>query len=103
MSRRAFVTLPDGVWTVLDKEFRGVLGDGDSEVIRNIIIAYLTDKGYLIKSRTPATQSSIGNELKIHEVEIAALVEVLNNSIKPHGSFYEAYKSEVDKIVEQQV
>ncbi len=48
-SRRALVSLPDGVWKIIDNELKGQIGDGDSEVIRNIVIAYLTEKGYLLK------------------------------------------------------
>jgi hypothetical protein len=33
--RRALVSLPDGVWTIIDTDLKGQIGDGDSEVIRN--------------------------------------------------------------------
>ena len=55
MARRALVTLPDGVWHVID-ELKGTLGDGNSEIIRNIVIAHLSEKGILIPSyNIPAT------------------------------------------------
>ena len=44
-SRRALFSLPDGVWKIIDNELKSQIGDGDSEVIRNIVIAYLTEKG----------------------------------------------------------
>ena len=47
--RRALVSLPDGIWKIIDEELKGQIGDGDSEVIRNLVIAYLTEKGYLLK------------------------------------------------------
>jgi hypothetical protein len=37
--RRALVTLPEGLWAIIDAEMKGKIGDGDSEVIRNIVIA----------------------------------------------------------------
>ena len=46
--RRALVSLPGGVWKVLDKELKGRIGDGDSELIRNLVINRLTEKGYLL-------------------------------------------------------
>jgi len=49
--RRAFVSLPDGVWKVLDDDFKGKIGEGDSEVIRNMIISYLSEKGYFVNQR----------------------------------------------------
>jgi hypothetical protein len=49
--RRALVSLPDGVWNVIDKELKGTIGDGDSEVIRNVVISYLNEKGYLLKPK----------------------------------------------------
>ncbi len=79
--RRALVSLPEGVWNVLDKELRGTIGDGDSEIIRNIVIAYLIDKGYLIKSKNSKTQQvstdQIADELDIHDNMISSLAEML--------------------------
>ncbi len=37
--RMALVSLPDGVWNVIDNDLKGQIGDGDSEVIRNLVIA----------------------------------------------------------------
>jgi hypothetical protein len=78
-SRRALVTLPDGVWKVIDSELRGTLGDGDSEVIRNLVIAHLTEKGYLLP---PKDQSSvamhIADEFKMLDTMIYSLVEVMD-------------------------
>lgn len=54
--RRALVTLPDGVWQVIDKELKGKIGDGDSEVIRNIVIAHLTERNYLLQSKGKGKQ-----------------------------------------------
>ncbi|NWG38328.1 hypothetical protein [Nitrososphaera sp.] len=79
--RRALVSLPDGVWNVIDKELRGQVGDGDSEVIRNIVIAYLTERGYLVKPKThiskTGTVDQVAGELDIHDNMITALAEIL--------------------------
>jgi hypothetical protein len=40
--------LLDRVWNVTDKDLKGQIGDSDSVAIRNIVIAYLTAKGYLL-------------------------------------------------------
>lgn len=79
--RRALVTLPDGVWKIIDKELKGKIGDGDSEVIRNLVIAHLTEKGYLLPAKQGAIASSaggdIGGELNMQEKMIDSLVELL--------------------------
>lgn len=77
--RRALVTLPDGVWRVIDKELKGDLGDGDSEVIRNIVIAHLTAKGYLMPPKEQSDQAvRIADEFKMLDTMIYSLVEVMD-------------------------
>jgi len=77
--RRALVSLPDGVWRVIDKELRGDVGDGDSEVIRNIVIAHLTAKGYLIPPKELSDQAvRIADEFKMLDTMIYSLVEVMD-------------------------
>lgn len=76
--RRALVTLPDGVWRVIDKELKGKLGDGDSEVIRNVVVAHLAEKGYLLPPKEQADQAlHIADEFKMLDTMITALVEVM--------------------------
>jgi len=48
MSKRIYVTLSDDVYEVL-KNVKG-LGTKDSEKIRNIIIAWLSEKSYIKKA-----------------------------------------------------
>ncbi len=74
--RRALVSLPDGVWKIIDEELKGQIGDGDSEVIRNLVIAYLTEKGYLLKGNKEQ-QEQIASELDIQDTMITALAEML--------------------------
>lgn len=78
--RRALVSLPDGVWSIIDNELKGQIGDGDSEVIRNLVISYLTEKGYLLKDKTKELKvinDQIASELDIHDTMITALTEIL--------------------------
>jgi hypothetical protein len=82
--RRALVSLPDGVWNIIDTDLKGQIGDGDSEVIRNLVISYLTEKGYLLKGKVNSEQQQqtdkteqIASELDIHDTMITALTELL--------------------------
>jgi len=47
--KRTLVSLPEGIWGIINKELKGKLGRSDSEIIRNIVIAYLSQSGYLKK------------------------------------------------------
>ena len=78
--RRALVSLPDGVWNIIDTDLKGQIGDGDSEVIRNLVIAYLAEKGYLLKGKkieAQGTTEQIASELDIYDTMITALTEIL--------------------------
>jgi len=48
MSRKFQVIFSDGQWKLLEK-LRGTIGDTDSEIVRNIIISYLSEKSYIRK------------------------------------------------------
>jgi hypothetical protein len=77
-SRRALVTLPEGVWEVIDKQLRGKIGNGDSEVIRNIVLSYLIERGYLLRPQSKSvSMDQIAGELDIHDSMITSLAEVL--------------------------
>jgi metal-responsive CopG/Arc/MetJ family transcriptional regulator len=47
--RRVLVSLPSGVWRIINSELKGTFGEKDSEVVRNVVIAYLSEKGYMTK------------------------------------------------------
>jgi len=49
--KRILVSIPDGTWKIIEKDLIGKIGEKESEVIRNIVLAYLSEKGYL-KSKT---------------------------------------------------
>ncbi len=44
--KRILVSLPDGTSKIIEKKLKGKLGDKESELVRNIVIAYLSEKGY---------------------------------------------------------
>lgn len=48
--KKVLVSLPEGIMTILANELKGKIGDKDSEIIRAIVIAYLSEKGYLNRS-----------------------------------------------------
>ena len=46
MPKKVQVTFSDGLWKLV-KKLKGILGDTDSEVVRNIVLAYLSEKSYV--------------------------------------------------------
>jgi len=46
MPRKIQVTFSDGQWKLIEK-LRGAIGDTDSEIVRNIVISYLSEKSYV--------------------------------------------------------
>lgn len=92
--RRALVTLPEGVWRIVD-ELKGTIGEGDSEVIRNIVIAHLSDKGILIPSYDiKATASKALEEIQTHYMMLTNLVELLEDKgIINHNELEKRIKS----------
>ena len=47
--RKALVALPDDIWAIIDRDLEGKLGNGYSDTIRNILLAWMSEKGYLDK------------------------------------------------------
>jgi len=54
---KALVALPDQVWDIIDRELKGKLGTGRSDTIRAIVLAYLSEKGYMNKGARDAKES----------------------------------------------
>jgi len=102
------VTLPDGVWKLMRSDLRGKIGDGDSEIIRNIVVTFLTEKGFFAPAKV---QPPIQNEkllesfkdlkrtLDVHEAMITALGEILEDKELTTGL---EWKRKIDKHVEEQ-
>ena len=47
--KRVLVNLPDKVIEIMQKELKGKMGDNNSEVVRSIVVSYLSEKGYMNK------------------------------------------------------
>lgn len=47
--KKILVSLPDGVIEILDKEIVGKFGEGYSDSLRQIIMNWLSEQGYLVK------------------------------------------------------
>lgn len=50
--KKVLVSLPEGIF-ILVRELKGKLGESDSEVIRTMVISFLSEKGYLAKKEEP--------------------------------------------------
>ncbi len=48
--KKILVSIPEGIFKTI-RELKGKIGESDSEVVRNIVIAYLSEQGYLAKRR----------------------------------------------------
>jgi metal-responsive CopG/Arc/MetJ family transcriptional regulator len=46
--KKVLVSLPEGIFNLI-RELKGKLGESDSEVIRTMVISFLSEKGYLVK------------------------------------------------------
>jgi len=82
-ARRVLVSLPESAWRIIDHKLKGQLGDGDAEIIRNIVMLYFIQHGYILKDDKTVYPSSEGaseevlNQLDIQDSEIESLVELL--------------------------
>ncbi len=61
MPKKVQVTFSDGQWKIIEK-LKGTIGDSDSEVIRNIVIAYLSEKSYI---KEEALNKQLSNVQKV--------------------------------------
>jgi metal-responsive CopG/Arc/MetJ family transcriptional regulator len=46
--KKVLVSLPEGIFQIV-RSLKGKLGESDSEVIRTMVISFLSEKGYLLK------------------------------------------------------
>ena len=49
--KKVLVSLPEGIFKLV-RELKGEIGDSDSEVIRTMVISFLSEKGYLAKKES---------------------------------------------------
>lgn len=45
--KKILVSLPEGVMDIINSRLKGKIGDKDSEIVRAIVISYLSEKGFL--------------------------------------------------------
>jgi hypothetical protein len=55
MTKKVQVTFSNGQWNLIQK-LRGTIGETDSEIVRNIVISYLSEKSYV---KEEVTKSSL--------------------------------------------
>ena len=49
--KKILVSMPEDAWKIVKKDLGGKLGESDSELVRTIVLAYLSEKGYLRKGK----------------------------------------------------
>ena len=47
--RKALVALPDEIWDIIDRDMQGKVGNGYSDIVRTIVLSWMSEKGYLDK------------------------------------------------------
>lgn len=45
--KKILVALPEDIVDLLDSELKGKLGDGHSDIIRGIVLSWLSEKGFI--------------------------------------------------------
>lgn len=68
--KRALVSLPEELFEIMRTKLKGKFGQNDSEIIRGIVIAYLSQQGYL-------KNEGSSEEVNIQGDMIGAVVEAL--------------------------
>jgi metal-responsive CopG/Arc/MetJ family transcriptional regulator len=46
--KKILVSLPEGIFRLVE-DLKGKIGESDSEIVRTMVISFLSDKGYLSK------------------------------------------------------
>jgi hypothetical protein len=62
--RKIIVSFPEGVFEIV-KGLKGELGESDSEVVRNIVVAYLSEQGFFNKMRVRGIASQYRKDKKL--------------------------------------
>jgi DNA-directed RNA polymerase specialized sigma54-like protein len=71
--KRTLVSLPDELFEIMRTKLMGKFGESDSEIIRNIVIAHLSEKGYL--SDEKSTDKKEDDDMR--EEIMSALISIL--------------------------
>ena len=54
--KKILVSMPEDAWRLLKKELGGKMGESDSELMRTIVLAWASEKGYMAKQRFASTR-----------------------------------------------
>ena len=58
--RKALVTPPDEIWDIIDPDLGDAMRKGYSDTIRGIVLAWLSENGYLVKrGKSHAKESEV--------------------------------------------
>jgi hypothetical protein len=74
--KRVFVSLPDGVWKIINKDFQK-MGDSESEIIRNMIISFLSERGYFVNSKGYEDTTEIHQKIDVLQKMLMSMIDVL--------------------------
>jgi hypothetical protein len=88
--------LPEGVWNILKRDYMDRVGDSESEVIRNIVIAYLSDKGYFINSKGQEDAQEIKDKLLVTESLLESVIDALEEKT-------EVTYEDIDRIMKKKI
>ncbi len=69
--KRTSVSLPDELFQIIRTKLMGKFGENNSEIIRSIVIACLSEHGYL------KNEGDLSENINIQEDRIGAVVDVL--------------------------
>lgn len=72
------------------------VGDSESEVIRNIVIAYLSDKGYFINSKGQEDAQEIKDKLLVTESLLESVIDALEEKT-------EVTYEDIDRIMKKKI
>jgi hypothetical protein len=59
--RRILVSFPEGIFKKI-RDLQGELGESDSEVVRNIVVAYLSEQGFFSQTSVRGNAGHSENE-----------------------------------------
>lgn len=74
--KRVFVSLPDEIWNILKKDF-AKMGESESEILRGIVVAYLSDRGYFVNQKGYVDAKDVKDRLLVTEKMIESLIDAL--------------------------
>jgi hypothetical protein len=75
--RKALVALPDEIWAIIDRYLGDTMGHGYSDTIRSIVLAWLSENGYLAKGEKATPKKSKDEEIDILDTMLTSLVDLL--------------------------